>query len=145
MILNTINSAHYQYNHTTLFDVTTPQSTFLSYSIIPLPPRRFFRVSQCLCISVIQFLRHNQQLSSVILKSLRISLHHDTPSGWGLSNSPSFMPSTVVPSSPVQSHTLRGMSRRPDHCPVDHERQLLRVFEYLGNCRLLQNTPAPWP
>ena len=67
----------YHNNHATSPDVATPQTTSLSYYIIPPPSRCFLRVFQRLRLSVIQFLPHLPYLSSIIPKYLRTFLHRD--------------------------------------------------------------------
>jgi hypothetical protein len=60
----------YRNNHATSSDVASPQTTSLSYSIITPPSRRFLRVSQCLRLSVTQFLPHHRERPPTIPKYL---------------------------------------------------------------------------
>ena len=67
-------------------------------------------------------------------------------SAWGLSHSPSVMPSTVARSSTVQSPNLRKNVPTTCSLAVDRQRQLFRVFECLGCGHLFRITspPSPW-
>ena len=78
MISYTANTSPYRYNHATLPDIATPQTTFLSYQTIPPPSCRILRVSQCLCLSVTQFLPHHPWIPIIIPKYLCLSFNCDT-------------------------------------------------------------------
>jgi len=79
MILHTTTITPYQYNHATLSNVATPQTTILSQQIIPPPSHWILRISQLLCSSVIQFLPQHPRIPIIIPKYLGTSSNLNIP------------------------------------------------------------------
>jgi len=77
MILHTTNKTSYQHNQAISPDVATPQTTSLSWQIIPPPSHCFLRVFQRLHLSITQFLPHHPNLSILSSKYLHVFLDHN--------------------------------------------------------------------